>query len=131
MFFFLNHKRYKRKQKSIPICGEEGRNLSGGQRHLVGLTRALVKKPKILVLDEATAAMDWGTEHAVLSIVKSYVQSNQASLLLITHQPALAASMDRLMVLEDGQIKGYGTAADLLQTANQFSKAYQHLVPLN
>jgi len=91
---------------------------------LVGLARALVKKPKILVLDEATAAMDWETEH-------TYVRANQASLLLITFQPAFAASMDRLMALEDGQIKGYGTAAELLQTANQFSKAYHHLVPLN
>ncbi len=118
-------------QGILTICGEEGRNLSSGQRQLVGLARALVKKPRILVLDEATAAMDWETEHAVLSVIKSYVQSNQASLLLITHQPALAASMDRLMVLEDGQIKGYGTAAELLQTVNQFSKAYHHLLPLN
>ncbi|MGY6559766.1 MAG: peptidase domain-containing ABC transporter [Nitritalea sp.] len=118
-------------QGILTICGEEGRNLSGGQRQLVGLARALAKKPKILVLDEATAAMDWETEHAMLSIVKSYVRANHASLLLITHQPALAASMDRLMVLEDGKIKAYGTAAELLQTANQFSKAYQHLVPLN
>ena len=118
-------------QGILTICGEEGRNLSGGQRQLVGLARALVKKPEILVLDEATAAMDWETEHSVLSIVKSYVQSNQASLLLITHQPALAASMDRLMVLEQGQIKAYGTAVELLQTENQFSKAYQHFVPLN
>ncbi|MGY6559772.1 MAG: ATP-binding cassette domain-containing protein [Nitritalea sp.] len=105
------------------MCGEEGRNLSGVQRQLVGLALALVKKPEILVLDEATAAMDWETEHALLFVVKSYVRSNQASLLLITHQPALVASMVRLMVLEDGQIKGCGTAAELLQTANQFSKA--------
>lgn len=118
-------------QGILTICGEEGRNLSGGQRQLVGLARALVKKPKILVLDEATAAMDWETEHAALSIVKSYVRANQASLLLITHQPVLAASMDRLMVLEQGQIKAYGTSVELLQTENQFSKAYHHLVPLN
>jgi ATP-binding cassette, subfamily C, bacteriocin exporter len=87
--------------------------------------------PKILVLDEATAAMDWEIEHAVLSVVKSYVRANQASLLLITHQPALAASMDLLMILEQGQIKVFGKATELLQTNNQFSKAYQHLVPLN
>lgn len=118
-------------QGILTICGEEGRNLSGGQRQLVGLARALVKKPKILILDEATAAMDWETEHAVLSVVKSYVMANQASLLLITHQPILAASMDNLMVLEDGQIKAFGTAVELLQTENQFSKAYQHLVTLN
>ena len=118
-------------QGILTICGEEGRNLSGGQRQLVGLARALVKKPKILVLDEATAAMDWETEHAVLSMVKSYVRANQASLLLITHQPTLAASMGHLMVLEDGQIKAFGTASELLKTENQFSKAYQHFVPLN
>jgi ATP-binding cassette, subfamily C, bacteriocin exporter len=57
-------------QGILTICGEEGRNLSGGQRQLVGLVRALVKKPKILVLDEATAAMDLEIELAVLTIVK-------------------------------------------------------------
>jgi ATP-binding cassette, subfamily C, bacteriocin exporter len=90
-----------------------------------------VKMPKILVLDEATAAMDWEIEHAVLSVVKSYVRANQASLLLITHQPVLAARMDRLMVLEQGQIKAYGTVKELLKTENQFSKAYQHVGSLN
>jgi ABC-type multidrug transport system fused ATPase/permease subunit len=59
------------------------------------------------------------------------VRANQASLLLITHQPALAVNMDRLMVLEQGQIKVYGTVTELLKMENQFSKAYQHLVPLN
>ena len=106
-------------------------NFCEGQKKLILLTRALVKKPKILVLDEATAAMDWETELTVLSIVKSYVRANQASLLLITHQPVLAASMDRLMVLEQGQIKAYGTAKELLQAENQFSKAYQHVGSLN
>lgn len=55
----------------LTLGGEEGRNLSGGQRQLVGLVRALVKQPKILILDEATAAMDYRMERAVMDLVEA------------------------------------------------------------
>ncbi|MGM0946491.1 MAG: ATP-binding cassette domain-containing protein [Bacteroidota bacterium] len=71
-------------QGLLTLCGEEGRNLSGGQRQLVGLVRALVKQPKILILDEATAAMDYRMERTVMDFVRNYVYQTGAGLLLIS-----------------------------------------------
>jgi ATP-binding cassette subfamily B protein len=105
-------------QGLLTLCGEEGRNLSGGQRQLVGLVRALVKQPKILILDEATAAMDYQMERAVMDLVRNYLHQTGAGLLLITHQPTLAYTLDRILILEQGKISTSGTPAQLLTTEN-------------
>ncbi|EKB47421.1 peptidase domain-containing ABC transporter [Cecembia lonarensis] len=118
-------------QGVLTLCGEDGRNLSGGQRQLVGLARAMVRRPKILILDEATSAMDYGIERLVLSLVFDYVSNTGASLLLITHQPTLAAGMDRVLILEKGQIIAHGTAEELLQKDNLLSRAYQNILEPN
>lgn len=118
-------------QALLTLCGEEGRNLSGGQRQLVGLVRALVKQPKILILDEATAAMDYRMERAVMDLVRNYLRQTGAGLLLITHQPALAATLDRILILEQGKISTSGTPAQLLTTENPFSSAYRYILQPN
>ncbi len=118
-------------QGLLTLCGEEGRNLSGGQRQLVGLVRALVKQPKILILDEATAAMDYRMERAVMDLVRNYLRQTGAGLLLITHQPALAATLDRILILEQGKISTSGTPAQLLTTENPFSSAYRYILQPN
>ena len=115
-------------QGLLTLCGEEGRNLSGGQRQLVGMVRALVQQPKILILDEATAAMDYRMERAVMDLVKSYLQLSGAGLLLITHQPMLASTLDRILILEQGKISFSGTPAQLLATDNPFSAAYRYIL---
>jgi ATP-binding cassette subfamily B protein len=115
-------------QGLLTLCGEEGRNLSGGQRQLVGLVRALVKQPKILILDEATAAMDYRMERAVMDLIRNYLHQNGAGLLLITHQPTLAYTLDRILILEQGKISISGTPAQLLATENPFSSAYQYIL---
>jgi ATP-binding cassette subfamily B protein len=115
-------------QGLLTLCGEEGRNLSGGQRQLVGLVRALVKQPKILILDEATAAMDYRMERALMDLVKKYLQQTGAGLLLITHQPTLAGTLDRILILEQGKISNSGMPAQLLTTENPFSAAYRYII---
>jgi ATP-binding cassette subfamily B protein len=115
-------------QGLLTLCGEEGRKLSGGQRQLVGLVRAMVQQPKILILDEATAAMDYRMEHAVMDLVKSYLHQSGAGLLLITHQPTLAGTLDRILILEQGKIRASGTPAQLLATENPFSAAYSYIL---
>jgi ATP-binding cassette, subfamily C, bacteriocin exporter len=115
-------------QGLITLCGEEGRNLSGGQRQLVGLVRALVKQPKILILDEATAAMDYRMERAVMDLVRNYLHQTGAGLLLITHQPTLAITLDRILILEQGKITMSGSPGQLLKTENSFSATYQYIL---
>jgi ATP-binding cassette subfamily B protein len=115
-------------QGLLTLCGEEGRNLSGGQRQLVGLVRALVKQPKILILDEATAAMDYRMERAVMVLIRNYLHQTGAGLILITHQPTLASTLDRILILEQGKIRASGTPAQLLATENPFSAAYSYIL---
>jgi ABC-type multidrug transport system fused ATPase/permease subunit len=115
-------------QGLLTFCGEEGRNLSGGQRQLVGLVRALVKQPKILILDEATAAMDYQMERAVMDLIRNYLHQTSAGLLLITHQPTLAITLDRVLILEQGQITADDSPEQLLQTENPFSAAYRYIL---
>jgi ATP-binding cassette subfamily B protein len=115
-------------QGLLTLCGEEGRNLSGGQRQLVGLVRALVQQPKILILDEATAAMDYCMERAVMVLIRNYLHQTGAGLLLITHQPTLAITLDRILILEQGKINASGTPQQLLENENPFSAAYRHIL---
>lgn len=118
-------------QGILTHCGEDGRNLSGGQRQLVGLARAMVRKPKIFILDEATSAMDYEIERKVLALVQKYVRNTGASLLLITHQPTLAANMDKVLILEQGQISAHGIGGELLQKENLLTRAYQNMLVSN
>jgi ABC-type multidrug transport system fused ATPase/permease subunit len=115
-------------QGLLTLCGEEGRNLSGGQRQLVGMMRALVKQPKILILDEATAAMDSRMEREVMDLARNYLHQTGAGLLLITHQPTLAISLDRILILEQGKITADDTPQRLLTTENAFSKACNYIL---
>jgi ABC-type bacteriocin/lantibiotic exporter with double-glycine peptidase domain len=88
----------------------------------------LIKQPKILILDEATAAMDYRMERAVMDLIRNYLQQTGAGLILITHQPTLASTLGRILILEQGKISTSGTPAQLLATENPFSAAYRYIL---
>ena len=85
------------------LLGEEGINISGGQKQLVGLARALFRDPKILLLDEATSAMDKDTENFILTLLQK--AKNDKIILLVTHRMTIAQRCDRTYTLEKGTIK--------------------------
>lgn len=87
----------------LSILGEEGIALSGGQKQLVALARALYKKPKLLILDEATAAMDRHTERFILDLLSKL--RNEISIILVTHKIESARLADRIYLLENGSVK--------------------------
>lgn len=82
--------------------GEQGRNLSGGQRQAVGLARALVRDPEVLILDEPTSNMDTDSELLVQKRLNSIMEGK--TLILITHRLSMLRIVDRLIVMEEGRI---------------------------
>jgi ATP-binding cassette subfamily B protein len=88
------------------VLGEEGRVLSGGQRQLVTLARALYRDPELLLLDEPTASMDRAMERFVLDLLEEL--SEERAVLTATHRERGAGRADRIYVLAEGVIEKEG-----------------------
>ncbi len=86
--------------------GEQGKALSGGQRQAIGLARALVRDPEVLILDEPTSNMDISSEQAVQTRLTNIVQNK--TLILVTHRMSMLKMVDRLIVMESGRIVADG-----------------------
>jgi ATP-binding cassette subfamily C protein LapB len=87
---------------ALPIT-EGGRGISGGQRQLIGLTRLLLTRPKVLVLDEPTASMDAVTENRIAAVIDA-IAARGTTLLVATHKTALLPVTRRLLVMREGRI---------------------------
>jgi ATP-binding cassette subfamily B protein len=90
-------------QGYLSLLGEEGINISGGQKQLVALARALYKKPRLLILDEATAAMDKCTERFILDLLMKL--RSEISIILVTHKMDSASLADKVYLLGNGIIR--------------------------
>ncbi len=98
---------------STPIS-TGGANLSQGQRQLVCLARSLLKRPKIVVLDEATSAVDRGTDSNIQESLRKEFASAGCTVLVIAHRLSTVADFDRLLVLEKGRVAEMGSPRELL-----------------
>ena len=96
----------------LPIF-EGGRGLSGGQRQLVGLTRLLIAKPTVLLLDEPTAAMDGDLEASVMQQVFASLPA-ETTMVIVTHKASLLRLVDRVIVMDQGRVVLDGARADVL-----------------
>lgn len=103
------------------LLGEEGVNISGGQKQMVALARALYQKPKLLLLDEPTSAMDRETEQKVLDMLKKL--SEEIAVIMVTHRVQSIKHADRIYILENGVMKVSGIPLDLMKSENLFSNA--------
>jgi len=108
------------------ILGENGINISSGQQQLVGLARALWRKPQLLLLDEPTAALDRDTEHFVVNLLKK-VNKNMG-IFILTHRISTAKYAQQIYILENGTIEQQGIHLELLQTDNLYSRAWNDLM---
>lgn len=113
-------------QGYLTLIGEEGLNLSGGQRQLLGLARALFPNPKILLLDEFTGAMDRNTEKKILDLILK--MKEQMPVLIVTHRIKPALQADQVLILEEGRILTQGKPGDLLKSENLLSASYDDLL---
>ena len=112
------------------ILGEEGINLSGGQKQLIALMRALFARPQLLILDEATSAMDRFTERFVLNLLQQLKPS--LAVVFISHRlHILKAFSDRIYVLEKGQVLVSGNHKEVLQTDNLYSDYWREIAESN
>jgi ATP-binding cassette subfamily C protein LapB len=105
---------------NLPI-GEMGEGLSGGQRQLVSLARSLLARPKLLLLDEPTSAMDSQTEMLFLEHLKRATEGQ--SMVVVTHRPSLLGLVERIIVVDDGKVVADGPKDQVLAALNGNAKA--------
>ncbi len=102
------------------MLGEEGINLSGGQKQVIALARVLYKKPQLLILDEYTSAMDRKTENFSFDLLKRI--KKDVGIVFITHRlHTLPKIADRIYVIDNGKTEVHGSHHELLQTSNFYS----------
>ena len=102
--------------------GQGGVNVSGGQKQRLCIARALLKKPKILILDDSTSAVDTATE---AEIRKSFSTSlKDTTKLIIAQRISSVESADRILVLDEGEIVGQGTHEELLKDCEEYQEIY-------
>lgn len=112
-------------QSYLTILGEEGVNISGGQKQLVALARVLFRRPKLLLLDEATASMDKRTEAFTLDLLLK-LKSDMA-IIIVTHRIQTAKKADYVYILEYGRITLSGMPSELMTTKNLFSESIDEI----
>lgn len=103
--------------------GRGGINLSGGQKQRICIARALLLKPKILILDDSTSAVDSDTEFRIREALNEIL--NDTTVIIITQRIHTMQSADRVIVLEDGEVEGMGTPQELMETSEVYREIYR------
>jgi len=104
------------------VVGERGVKLSGGQRQRVSIARALLARPRILILDEATSSLDSESEHQIQSALAELRRSRTT--FVIAHRLSTIRSADQILVLEGGRIVERGTHAELLEKGGRYRELH-------
>lgn len=104
------------------IVSDMGTNISGGQKQRIALARALINKPKLLFLDEATSSLDAINEH----IISSYVQGCGCTQVVIAHRISTIMDADKIFVMKDGHIAESGNHAELMAKDGLYSNLYHN-----
>ena len=106
---------------------ENASNLSGGQRQRLTIARALVRQPRILILDDSASALDYATDAALRQSLQQ--MPNRPTIFLVSQRTASLLQADRILVLDGGKLVGNGTHADLLETCPVYQEIYYSQFP--
>jgi ATP-binding cassette subfamily B protein len=104
------------------MVGERGITLSGGQKQRTAIARAIIRNPRILVLDDALASVDTYTEEKILNHLREVMHGRTT--ILISHRVSTVRNADRIAVLHDGEIVEYGTHDELIQREGYYTDLY-------
>lgn len=119
-------------QLSIGIdspISEWGGNLSGGQRQRIGIARTLVTGPRIIILDEATSAMDSQTESIFHERMRLY--RDRSTIIVVTHKLTTIREADKVVFIKNGAIKTQGDFNSLYDSDNEFKKQMDYMSKSN
>lgn len=105
------------------VIGERGMGLSGGQKQRVSLARALVQESPILIMDDATSAVDMETEHQIQQALES--RADKSTVFLIAHRISSVRNADQILILNDGEIIERGTHAELIKQQGHYYKMFK------
>lgn len=109
------------------VLGRGGVNVSGGQKQRISLARTLLRKPKILILDDSTSAVDSATELRIRANLRERLRGT--TVFIITQRVATMQAADRILVLNEGRVEAFGTPAELLRTSPLYREIYESQQP--
>ena len=112
----------KFKDQYNTMLGERGVNLSGGQKQRVCIARALVKKPKILILDDCLSALDTETEEKIIKSLNDYIKDTTT--IISSHRISSIQNLDMIIVLNDGKIIQKGSHEELINENGYYKQLY-------
>ncbi|MCD7936395.1 MAG: ABC transporter ATP-binding protein/permease [Tannerellaceae bacterium] len=99
-----------------------GTNLSGGQKQRLCIARALLRKPKVLILDDSTSAVDTDTEQRIRTNLNRLLQ--ETTVLTVTQRLNTMQSSDKVLILDDGEVVAFGTPKELMETSEMYREIY-------
>ncbi|GAA0373780.1 ABC transporter ATP-binding protein [Bacillus horti] len=103
------------------VVGQKGVNLSGGQKQRLSIARALIRNPRILLLDDSTSALDLKTEAKLLQAIKEYT----CTTFIITQKISTSIEADRILIIEEGRLIAEGNHQELLKDSDLYQRIFQ------